>query len=67
MSSQINVNIKQLTNPVFTLVYQLPLMPATQAWITDDFDRLVRKYASLSISKVNIISITIKGELPDAK
>lgn len=67
MPKQINININQLTKPVFTLVYQLPLMPATQAWITDDFDRLVRKYASLSISKIKIISINVKGELPDAE
>ena len=57
-----NLELTELIEPTYRLVYRIPLSKNLQAWATSDLDQFIRKYAQLTMTRLPIVSVAITWE-----
>jgi len=57
-----NLELTELVEPTYRLVYRIPLSKNLQAWATSDLEQFIRKYAQLTMTRLPIISVAITWE-----
>ena len=57
-----NLELTELIEPTYRLVYRIPLSKNLQAWATSDLEQFIRKYAQLTMTRLPIISVVITWE-----
>ena len=57
-----NLELTELVEPTYRLVYRIPLSKNLQAWATSDLEQFIRKYAQLTMTRLPIVSVVITWE-----
>lgn len=56
------LELTELIEPTYRLVYRVPLTKNLQAWATSDWEQFVRKYAQITMTRLPIVSVAITWE-----
>lgn len=56
------LELTELVEPTYRIVYRVPLTKNLQAWVTSDWEQFVRKYAQITMTRLPIVSVDITWE-----